>query len=129
MIESFIQGFQKLIDSVKAPFMSFPATLLSVTAPFRPGLSAKRIASEIISRQAEAGAPVGPLPDGSKNVGEAMEVIRIESILKALHEDSKVQITIPPGALYIKSTGSNAGGPVISIGTNLFPITGEGIIS
>ena len=128
-MEEYIKSLQELIDRAKAPFMSFPSTLLSIVAPFRPGLSAKRIASEIISKQAEAGAPVGPMPDGTKNISEGMEVIRIESILKALHEDSKIQISIPPGSLYIKSIGSNSGGPVISEGTNLNPITGEGIIS
>lgn len=128
-IDHCIQELQKLIDSVKAPFGSFPGTLLAVTAPLRSGLSAERITSEIISRQPEAGAPVGPLPNGKKNVAEEMEKIRVECLIKDLHENCKVQITIPPGALYIKSIGSNAGGPVISEGTNLIPITGEGIIS
>ena len=128
-MEEYIKSLQELIDKAKVPFTSFPSTLLSIVAPFRPGLSAKRIASEIISKQAEAGAPVGPLPDGTRNVSEGMEVIRIESIVKALHEDSKIQLTIPPGAIYIKAIGSNSGGPVISEGTNINVITGEGIIS
>lgn len=129
MIEGIIKGLETLIESVKSPFPPFPSALLAITTPFRSGLSAKSIASEIITNQTKAGAPFGPMPDGSKNIAEAMEVIRIESIVKALHEDSKIQITIPPGGIEVVTYGTNEGGPMVARGTNILPVYGTGVIS
>ena len=129
MLENFLQGLEKIIESVKSPFPPFPAALLAITTPFRSGLSAKAITSEIITKQTEAGAPFGPMPDGSKNIAEAMELVRVETLLKALHEDAKIQITIPPGGLEVVTYGTNEGGPMVSRGTKILPVYGTGIIS
>ena len=59
-----------------------PITILESAK--NPGLSPRKIAAEIISRQSEAGAPFGPLPSGAANVAEKMELIRVQEIVKAL---------------------------------------------
>jgi hypothetical protein len=66
------------------PLTPMPPPILLTGANMRPGLSARNIAARIIARQSEAGAPVGALADGSQNVAEAMEVIRVEEIISAV---------------------------------------------
>lgn len=74
-----------------------PVTILETAK--NPGLSPRKIAAEIIARQSEAGAPFGPLPSGADNVAEKMEIIRIQEIIKALQQESRITVSIPPGIL------------------------------
>jgi hypothetical protein len=78
----------------------------ALSAILRPGLSATKIASEIIKRQSEAGAIVGVNDDGSANISEKMERIRVEEIIKAILLDARVTITLLPG----QTTGPTGGG-------------------
>lgn len=110
------------------PSTPLPPPLIYVGAQTRQGLSSQQIASRIISRQQEAGAPVGTLPDGSDNVSERMEKIRIEEITNAILTESKMDIVIPPG-IPITGIGSNAGGPVVIQGATTNFASGKGIIS
>lgn len=117
------------ISRIKTPIMTVPAVLLSVSAINRPGMSAMEIASNIIRRQSEAGAPCGPNSDGSANIAEAMERIRVEEIIRALKMDSRVQIAIPKGGIQFMGTGtSGAGIPVSVTGFNVNDVHGDGII-
>lgn len=127
-ITSILSTITTTLDSVKIPAPTIPPLLLVMGGQFRPGISAKTVASNIIRRQSEAGAPSGPNADGSANIAEAMEVIRIEEIVKALKYDAQLQIAIPPGAIMFSGTGANAGGPVTVVGSNTNTITGFGII-
>ena len=115
-------------ESVRAPMSDIPPMLVALGGIYRPGMSPMLIASRIIARQSEAGAPYGPNPDGSANVAEAMERIRIEEIVNALKFESKIQIAIPPGGIVVQANGANAGGPVVVVGTNVNNVTGTGII-
>lgn len=85
-----------------------------------PCLSPRKIASNIISRQSEAGAPFGPMPSGNDNVAEKMEQIRVEEIIKAIHEDARVTVVIPPGIL-VNGTAMSPVGPLPVIGTTVSP--------
>lgn len=127
-ISSICDSLNNVFESIRPPLTAVPPMLLASATIYRPGMSAMLIASNIIARQSEAGAPFGPNTDGSKNVAEAMERIRIEEIIKALKYDSQVQIAIPQGAIVFQGTGSNAGGPVTVTGVNIAPVTGTGII-
>jgi hypothetical protein len=84
-----------LVPTTKLP--SIPPALILSGAQFRTGLSPRKIASRIISRQHEAGAPQGPLNDGSDNIEEKMEVIRVEEMIYALQNEAKVEVTVKPG--------------------------------
>ena len=86
------------------------------------------IAANIIRRQSEAGAPVGAAADGSANIAEAMERIRVEEMVKALKMDAMVQIGIPIGGIQFTGTGANAGGPVVVKGFNTNNPHGSGIV-
>ena len=127
-IRKICDGIEKAIQYCRVPLTYIPAILLVCSAIQRPGLSAMVIASNIIRRQSEAGAPFGPAADGSANVSEAMERIRVEEMVKALKLDARVQIGIPIGGIMITGTGANAGGPVQITGFNINPAHGDGII-
>lgn len=116
ILNTLLNTIKNTINSTKLPATNIPPILLVLGGKFRPGMSAKLIASNIISRQSEAGAPFGPNTDGSANIAEAMEVIRIEEIINALKYDSNIQVVIPPGE--IKIIG----------GTNPDIVNGYGII-
>ena len=122
VIKALLKLFK--IPSLPAP----PVTKVqSLSASLRPGLSATKIAANIIKRQSEAGAPTGNLDDGSENISEKMEVIRVEEIINALISDARITVTLYPGQT-IQATGGNAGGPIVVIGQTLTLGKGTGII-
>ena len=91
-IQSICDSITKLINAARTPLNTIPAAILVCSAINRPGLSPMLIASNIIRRQSEAGAPFGAAADGSANIAEAMERIRVEEMVKALKMDAKVQV-------------------------------------
>jgi len=127
-IQSICDSINKLITTARTPLATIPSILLVCSAINRPGLSPMLIASNIIRRQSEAGAPFGPAADGGANIAEAMERIRVEELVKAIKMDSKVQIGIPIGGIQFVGTGANAGGPVTITGFNVNSPHGVGII-
>lgn len=116
------------VENVRIPATLLPSPLLYTGSLCKPGISPMLVASKIISRQSEAGAPYGPMADGSANVAEAMEVIRVEEIIKAIHDDGQIQISIPPGGIMVMGAGANAGGPVSITGTNTNFVSGIGTL-
>jgi len=122
VIKSLLKLFK--IPSLPAPTVT---KVQSLSASLRPGLSATKIAAEIIRKQSDAGAPVGNLDDGSENISEKMEVIRVQEIINALISDARITVTLYPGQT-IQATGGNAGGPIVVIGQTLTLGKGTGII-
>ena len=116
-----------LFKKPEAPIEPLPPPLIMVGSQLRPGISAKEIASRVISRQAEAGLPVGDVFDDGPNTTEALMVIQIEEIINALQTESVVNVVIPPG-IPVTVTGANAGGPFIAMGTTVNMGVGNGII-
>lgn len=126
-LTSIFNTLTKALDASRTPPPEIPTMFLLVGAKVRPGLSPMLIASKIISRQAEAGAPVGVLPSGGRNISEAMELIRVEEIITAILTDARIDVAINPGIL-LEAKGANAGGPVVCIGQTVAPGSGNGII-
>lgn len=106
---------------------TIPTPLILVGVPQRPGLSAIKIASAIIQRKTEAGLPVGNLASGGVSPDEIMERIRMEELIKALQEDAKLTIAIPPGTT-LTAAGSSPSGPVTVFGSTITLTTGYGVI-
>lgn len=104
-----------------------PTPLILVGAQRRPGLSATKIASEIIARKSEAGLPIGALPSGGVSPDEIMERIRAEVYVKAIQEDAKLTIAIPPGTT-LSAAGASPSGPVTVFGSTITLTTGYGVI-
>lgn len=118
----------RVVELARPPLIDIPPIIMVCSAIRRPGLSAQTLASNIIRRQAEAGAPVGPAADGTQNIAEAMEVIRAEEYVKAFKMNARVDIAIPAGAIKIMAEGANAAGPVVVYGQSIAPVSGNGII-
>lgn len=132
MAQSSMNNILNLIKGAfsvpKKPLTPLPPPLLLTGTNLRTGLSAKEIASRIISRQSEAGAPVGDVYSDSGNISEMMEVIRVQEIINALHLEGKIEIVIPPG-VQVSTVGiGNAGVPVISQGATVNMASGYGVI-
>lgn len=126
-LKSIFSIISSALDASRTPPPEIPSIMLLAGAKLRPGLSPLMIASKIIARQAEAGAPVGVLPSGGKNVSELMESIRVEEIIDALQSDARIDVAIKPG-IQLTAQGGNAGGPVICVGQTIGVGTGNGII-
>jgi hypothetical protein len=126
-INTIFKIISKALDASRTPPPEIPALLLLTGAKLRPGLSPIMIASKIITRQAEAGAPVGVLPSGGANISEIMEMIRVEEIISALQTDARIDVAIAPG-ITLTAQGANGGGPVVCLGQTIGIGSGNGII-
>lgn len=127
-VQTISDAIDKAFDFVRPKLIAIPPLIMICSVLQRPGLSAINIAANIIRRQAEAGAYVGMLPDGSPNIMERMYVVIVEEMIKELRLNSRVDIAIPPGSITSFGTGANAGGPVSVFSTNTNPVTGNGIL-
>ena len=127
-IATIIAGFGTVLalGSIGGP-PPVPTPLILVGVPRRAGLSPTKIASNIISRKSEAGLPVGALPSGAVNPDEIMERIRIEEIVKALQQDAKISVAIPPG-ITLTAAGVSPAGPVSVFGSTITFTKGYGVI-
>ena len=126
-ITSIFKIISSAIDASRTPPPEIPSILLFAGAKLRPGLSPITIASRIIARQSEAGAPVGVLPSGGTNISEIMEMIRVEEIINAIQTEARIDVAISPG-IALTATGGNAGGPIQVVGLTTSIGSGNGIV-
>lgn len=120
-----------VVDNIMSVKLTLPPVnpiLLAAGSKKRSGLSAKKITAEIIKKRGEIGAWVGPMPDGSANIEEQLEFIRVEAIINALQQDARIDVAMDPGAISITGTGGNAGGPVEIVGQSINTPSGTGTI-
>lgn len=120
----------KLLGLFKVPPLPAPQVnkLTALSAIQRPGFSASKVAGEIIKRQSEAGALIGANDDGTENIAEKMEKIRVEEIQKAIVRDVRVTIAGIPGQT-VTTTGTAGPIPVTTVGTVITTGTGYGVLS
>lgn len=118
-IQEISNKIENLLQKARAPLTVIPSIILVCSAIQRPGLSAKSIAANIIKRQGEAGAPIGAAADGSQNISEAMEVIRVEEMIKALKMDARIDSALAIGSILVSGTVQTAAGPGTFQGTNI----------
>jgi hypothetical protein len=110
------------------PIEPLPPPLVMLGAPLRPGVSGKEIASRIISRQSEAGLPVGDVFADGPNTSEAMLAIQSEEIINALLNESVVNVVIPPGVGVVGFGVTSGGQQVVIQGLTTTMGIGNGII-
>lgn len=129
---SSISGVLKLVLAAfslpNKPVTKLPPALIIAGGKLRPGLSVDAIAARIISRQSEAGLLVGDVFGDGPNGNEAMELIRIEEIVNALHTEAVVNVAIAPGVQVNTIGVGNLGAPVVSQGMTTSIASGDGII-
>lgn len=127
-IEQIAQTIEGWIAKARAPLTVIPAALIVCSAIQMPGISSKSIAASIIRRQGEAGAPVGAAADGSQNISEAMEVIRIEEIVKGFKLGARIDSALSIGSMLVSGTVQTAAGPGTFQGTNVNNVNIYGIL-
>ena len=110
------------------PIEPLPPPLIMVGASLRPGISSKEIASRIISRQSEAGLPVGDVFADGPNSTEAMLAIQCEEMINTILTESVVNVVIPPGVGIVGVGIGNLGAPIIVQGYTTTMGVGNGII-
>jgi hypothetical protein len=110
------------------PVEPLPPPLVMFGAPLRPGVSGKEIASRVISRQSEAGLPVGDVFADGPNTAEALLAIQSEEIINALLNESVVNVVIPPGIGVIGFGVTSGGQQVVIQGLTTTMGIGNGII-
>jgi hypothetical protein len=127
-IEDIINIVLAVLKSGKTPAIPMSAGLILAGGFLRSGASARDMAKEIISRQQEAGIPIGNLPSGAENIAEKMERIRMEVIVQHLLENIKISVVLPPG-IPVAATGVSPSGPVAVVGVTTGIAIGTAIIS
>jgi hypothetical protein len=126
-IDKVTSFLENAIDKSKSVAQTLPPLLLYCTAINRSGISASRAAANAISRCREVGIPTDIMPDGSPNLINQYTYILTKAVFKEIKENGVVQICLPTGSLMIQTNGGNAGGPVVSVGTNITNTIAKGL--
>lgn len=127
-ISSIVETLTNTLDSASMPANVLPPLLLKCISLQRPGLSAYKIATQIIENNRAIGLPTEDNPDGSANLINQYTYNVVKCMVDAIKNDASVQVAIPMQSLLIQATGGNAGGPITCVGTNLIDSLGNGII-
>ena len=114
---------------MKTPAEILPPFLLYCVATRRSGTSAYRATSEIISDNAPLKILTGENPDGTPNVVNQYTYNIVKHVLDEIKNNAVVQIAIPENSIMVQTNGSNAGGPVVSVGKNIISTIVRGIIT
>lgn len=127
-IDKVAEFINSTIQKIPSPAKILPAELLYCTAIKRPGLSAYKIASQIITNNEALGIPTGQNEDGSPNKINQFVYNISKAFVDAIKNDAVVQAAIPSGSIQVQATGGNAGGPVTVIGTNIISSIAKGLM-
>jgi hypothetical protein len=112
------------------PQIPIPPPLLLVGANLRPGMSARNLSKNLISRLEQRGIPMGVDVFGGEDNLFAIAITEIaEEMLDEIRLNGKVDIVIPPGTIQVTAVGANAGGPILVQGANTIISSGNGIIT
>lgn len=111
------------------PAPTIPPFLLLVGAELRPGMSARDLSANIISRlEADAGVPMGDIfGDGPNAISSAM-LIQAQEQVSHIQTKAKISTVIKPGAIQITAVGGNAGGPIVVQGSNVSITQNSGVV-
>lgn len=126
-LNKIVNSINKLLETVRVPAIPIPAILLLCSVFRRPGLSAMLIASRVIRRQSEFGAPTGALPDGSDNKMNALIYVMAEEVVREVQKSCLIEGVVPSGGIMITGFGANAGGPMTVTGFNTMPVKVTGL--
>ena len=103
----------------RKPAPKIPPFLLLAGAELRPGMSARELAANTISRmESEAGIPMGDIFGDGPNAVKSVMLIQAEEQISHIQTKAKVSSVIKPGSVQITAVGGNAGGPIVVQGSN-----------
>jgi len=112
-ISSILQIVLAAFSFPQQPTTPLPPPLIMLGGSMRTGMSSKQIASRIISRQSEAGAPVGDIWGDGENVMEGLITVISEEIVNSIQTEAKVDVVVPPGISLSGVGAGNFGAPVV----------------
>jgi hypothetical protein len=112
-ISNIIQIISAAFSIPQEPVTALPPPLIMVGGSLRTGMSSKQIASRVISRQSEAGAPAGDIWGDGENIMEGIISIMCEEIVNSIQTEAKVDVVVPPGISLTGVGAGNFGAPVI----------------
>ena len=111
-ISNVVSILSSALNLVRKVLQPIPGLLLICTCTRRPGLSSIATAAKVFADMdyVEPGVNDDIVKEFVFNV--------VDQIKRNIQDDGVCFIVIPPGELRLQLTGGNAGGPVVSIGTN-----------
>ena len=127
-IKNLIELIDGALDAAMKPVNTMAGFLIYATASQRHGISKNIIEAEIISDNNTLGINTGQMPDGTDNVVNEFVHNVVEKVVDTLKDDAMVECVIPKGSIIVEAKGSNMGGPVVAIGTNINDAKGYGLI-
>lgn len=127
-ITNIIQVILAAFSLPQQPVTPLPPPLIMLGGNLRTGLSSKQIASRIISRQSEAGAPSGDIWGDGENPMEGVITIMCEEVVNAIQTEAKVDVVVPPGIPLTAIGAGTFGVPVVSQGYTTSYKQANGII-
>ena len=117
-------------NMMQKPAQNIPPFLLLVGAELRPGMSARDLAANIISRmESDAGIPMGNIFGDGPNAIASAALIQAQEQISHIQSKAKVNTVIKPGSVQITAVGANAGGPIIVQGSNISLTQNTGILT
>jgi hypothetical protein len=133
--DDFLSSIDGVLDTLLAgfsvpeePIQALPPPIILIGAKLRPGLSILSTVSNVITRQSEAGLPVGNIFADGPNSNEAMIKIIVQEVINTLLNECVVNVVIDPGVAVTTVGVGNNGAPVISQGYTTTLGIGNGII-
>jgi hypothetical protein len=103
--------------SEQAP--QIPPPLLLVGAKFKPGMSARNLAAQTISKLEQQGIPMtDDIFGGEQNKFAAAIFTVSDEIVAEIQNNARFDGALAPGSVQITAVGGNAGGPIIVQGGN-----------
>jgi hypothetical protein len=134
--ESNLSSISKILNillgvfsMMQKPAQNVPPFLLLVGAELRPGMSARDLAANVISRmESDAGIPMGNIFGDGPNAMASAALIQAQEQISHIQTKAKVNTVIKPGAIQITAVGGNAGGPIVVQGANVSLTQNTGIL-
>jgi hypothetical protein len=129
-ITSILNVILGIFGLLQKPAQTIPPPLLLIGKNMRPGMSARNLAANIISRyESDAGVPMGDVFSGGENTEAKKVRIMSEEIVSMIQTQAKVDVAIDPGAIQVTASGAAGPIPVVVQGSNILYVTGGGGVS
>ena len=110
----------------KKPAPPIPPFLLLAGAKLKPGMSARNLAANVISRmESEGGIPMGDIFDDGPNKLAASMLIQAQEQVSHIQQNAKITTATAPGSILVQVAGPGG----VSVGSNINISTNDGTIT
>ena len=114
---------------IKKPSPTVPPFLLLAGAKLKPGMSARNLSANVISRmESDIGIPMGDVfADGPNAISAAM-LVQAQEQISHIQQTAKRTTVLDPGSIQVQGIGASIAGPVSFNGSNINAPATNGII-